>query len=579
MSRYTSANPYIQSLINRIVAQSTDGSMSEWICNHTTIKGGEFSFKNRLFQKEILDDMHPNLCVKKLSQVGLTEGQIRKAIGFMVKNGGCNVLYTFPTSILKKNNSKTRIRPVVDTDFPPDESDKPVRNEDIIQIGNSFMYIASGSESDVTSTPADMVLNDEVDLGDNDFYALVNSRLQASPYKIKQNFSTPTFSGYGISLDYENSDQREYFIKCPHCNEWQVPGYDLRSVFIPDLPSYIQRLTDIKEELAIGLDLDSAYVRCIKCGHKLDLSDDAKREWIAKYPTRLHSRGYQVRPFSSNLLSVKYLVMTMADYIKKGRIRRGYNTVLGEDYQDANSRMEEKVIRACFRSQDTPYISPTKPVSIGIDMGLTCHITLAVDGAFILFKQVGIDQLDSEVDYLFSQYNIVAGAIDRYPYTPNSNALRDKTNGIIQPVVFSGSKVAAPAKETDGTINYFLCNRTSALDRVKSAIYRKNYDIYGYGSMDSIIVEHLRDMVRESSEIGKEPEWKKLNGNDHFFFSMCYALLAKEIKYSESNLNRSETRSVISACIPQVTDKNLKKPVDNLDLVGYSKSYSRYLSI
>lgn len=573
MTKIYSTNPYLQGLAEKVVKQKTDTDMAEWICNNTTLKGKPFSFKNHQFQKQILNDMHPYLTCKKLSQVGLTEGQIRKALGFMCMEPGVRIIYTFPTKILKDNNSRTRIKPVVDTDFPEEKGNKEVRNADVIQIGSSFMYIASGSESDVTSTPADMVMNDEIDLGDSDFYALVNSRLQASTWKIKQSFSTPTFSGFGVSLDFESSDQHEYFVRCPHCNEWQVPLYDLRSVYIPGLPSYIQRLTDIKEDLALGLDLDSAFVRCIKCGHKLDLGPEAVRQWVPKYPTRVHSRGYQVRPFSSNLLSVKYLVMTMADYIKKGRLRRGYNTVLGEDYQDSNARMEEAVIKDRFMSQVTPKISKDKAVYVGIDMGLICHITVVIDGAVIEWIRIGYEQLINKIKELDAKYNIVSGAIDRYPYTPLSNDVRDMTNGRIQPVVYAGMKVAEPKREEDKTISYMACNRTHALDAVKSAIYNKTIDFYGYGDSEDIIVEHLRDMVRED-EPGKQPEWKKLNGNDHFFHSLGYALLAKQIKYVMGLNQKLESRSVISICGTNKEEPKKKKTLDNLGLYGYTSNYS-----
>lgn len=573
MTKIYSTNPYLQALAEKVVKQKTDTDMAEWIRNNTTLKGKPFSFKNHQFQKQILNDMHPYLTCKKLSQVGLTEGQIRKALGFMCMEPGVRIIYTFPTKILKDNNSRTRIKPVVDTDFPEEKGTKEVRNADVIQIGSSFMYIASGSESDVTSTPADMVMNDEIDLGDSDFYALVNSRLQASTWKIKQSFSTPTFSGFGVSLDFESSDQHEYFVRCPHCNEWQVPLYDLRSVYIPGLPSYIQRLTDIKEDLALGLDLDSAFVRCIRCGHKLDLGPEAVRQWVPKYPTRVHSRGYQVRPFSSNLLSVKYLVMTMADYIKKGRLRRGYNTVLGEDYQDSNARMEETVIKDRFMSQVTPKISKDKAVYVGIDMGLICHITVVIEGAVIEWIRIGYEQLINKIKELDAKYNIVSGAIDRYPYTPLSNDVRDMTNGRIQPVVYAGMKVAEPKREEDKTISYIACNRTHALDAVKSAIYNKTIDFYGYGDSEDIIVEHLRDMVRED-EPGKQPEWKKLNGNDHFFHSLGYALLAKQIKYVMGLNQKLESRSVISICGTNKEEPKNKKTLDNLGLYGYTSNYS-----
>ena len=117
MTKIYSTNPYLQGLAEKVVKQKTDTDMAEWICNNTTLKGRPFSFKNHQFQKQILNDMHPYLTCKKLSQVGLTEGQIRKALGFMCMEPGVRIIYTFPTKILKDNNSRTRIKSVVYTVF------------------------------------------------------------------------------------------------------------------------------------------------------------------------------------------------------------------------------------------------------------------------------------------------------------------------------------------------------------------------------------------------------------------------------------------------------------------------------
>lgn len=568
MTRIYSTNPYLQALAEKVLQQKTDADMADWVCNNTTIAGNSFSLKNRGYQRAILSDMHPYLSCKKLSQVGMTECQIRKALGFMVMNPGTRVLYTFPTKILKSNNSKPRIRPVFDTDYPPQSGE--MRNEDILQVGPSFLYISGGSESDVTSTPVDMILNDEIDLGTSEFYALANSRLQASTYQIKQNFSTPTFENFGISADFESSDQREYFVRCPHCNEWQVPQYDLESVYIPKLPKYIQRLTDIKEDLAVGLDYDNSFVVCRKCRHALDLSDEADREWVATYPSREHHHGYQIRPFSTNLLSIKYLVMTMADYIKRGEIRRGYNTVLGEEYKEGDVRIEEKAIRRCFKSQVVPEIPRDKPVYIGIDEGITCHIVLYTEGVAFAFYRVVYDQLVDKIKELDSRYNIVAGAIDRYPYTPLSNDIRDMTEGRIQPVVYGGQKIAESKKEEDKTVAFFMCNRTHALDTVKSLIVNEKIDFYGYYEQEELIVEHLRDMVREDAP-GKQPEWRKLNGNDHYFHALGYALLAKQIKYVADLGLKVEQRSIISLTGPQ--ENNKKKDIGDIGLCGYGSDY------
>lgn len=569
MTKIYSTNPYLQELAEKVLRQKTDADMADWVCNNTTIGGKSFSFKNHTYQKAILSDMHPYLTCKKLSQIGMTECQIRKALGFMVMNPGTRVLYTFPTKILKDNNSKPRIRSVFDKDYPPEKED--VRNNDLLQVGSSFLYISGGSESDVTSTPIDMVLNDEIDLGTSEFYSLANSRLQASTWQIKQNFSTPTFANFGVAADFETSDQNEYFIRCPHCNEWQVPLYDMESVYIPDLPDYIQRLTDIREEVAVGLDLDNSYVRCKKCHKRLDLGDGADREWVPRYPSRLHHRGYQIRPFSTNLLSVKYLVTTMADFIKKGQLRRGYNTVLGEEYQEGDVRIDEAAIRRCFKSQIIPDISKDKPVYIGIDMGLTCHIVLYTDGAVIAFIRVLYDQLVDKVKELDEKYNIVSGAIDRHPYTPLSNDIRDMTDGRIQPVVYGGQKIAERKREEDKTISFYLCNRTHALDAVKSIITSGQVDFYGYYDQEELIVEHLRDMVREDNP-EKQPDWKKLNGNDHFFHAFGYALLGRQIKYVADLGLKVEHRSIIGLTGPEELVNNKHK--DTSGLCGYTSIYS-----
>lgn len=578
MNNIFSSNPYLQALAEKLMEQRTDRDIADWVCNNTTIGGKPFKFDGYSYQKDIINDMHPNLCCKKLSQVGITEIQIRKMLAFLVMNPGTRVIYTFPNNILKDNNSRSRIRPVVDRDLPEEGNNKGIRNNDMIQIGSSFMYISGGSESDVTSTPADMVLNDEIDLGDPDFYSLVNSRLQASSWKVKQSFSTPTYSGFGVSLEYQNSDQREYFLKCPHCGEWHVPLYDLESVYIPNLPPYIQRLTDIKEDLAVELNLEDSYVMCRKCKKKLIIDDSLYREWVPKFPSRLHSRGYQIRPFSTGRLSVRYLVMTIADYIKKGKIRRAYNTVLGEEYKEGDVRIEETAIRRCFKSQMVPEIDKNQPVYIGIDEGLTCHAVLfTVDpytGKGRAFKWLRIEpaHLINTVNELREQYNIVAGAIDRYPYTPLSNDIRDMTEGKIQPIVYGGTKAAEPKLEIDKSVSYYTCNRTMALDAVKTAVTEDKIEFFGYFDQDEIIVEHLRDMVREETEPGKQPEWRKLNGNDHFFHALGYAMLAQQIEFVTTLRLNSEKRQIITLTGPQNNAKDDYR--DKTGLRGYSTSYS-----
>lgn len=566
-------NPHIDSLIEKLENLHSSTSMADWICQNTTLAGAPFSFKRHEFQRQILDDLHPHLCCKKLSQVGLTEGQVRKTIGFLQINQGRSALYTFPDREMRDRQGKTRVKPIFDRDFPV-TSRAEIRNSSILQLGDSFLYLAGNSEGDATSTSVDMIMNDELDLSDQEIIALFASRLQASDFKIRQQFSTPTYSGFGISLEYESSDQHEYFYKCEHCGHWHVPLYNLESVYIPGLPKNIETILDIDYLTAIGLDYDSSYVRCPKCGKPIDISDCSSREWVPTYPSRVHSRGYQVRPFSSGLLSIKYLVTTMAEYIKKGQLRRGLNTVLGEDYEASNSRMQESKIRSAFQRPFTPEISPEKPMFIGIDVGLVCHLTLYSDGNIFVFERIPYDRLKARVKHYMEKYNILQGAIDRYPYTSLANELRDETNHKIMPVVYvdTPGKEADPKMEVDKSVTYYNIYRTAALDRVQEGINGDTLKLWGYDGLEDIIVEHYRDMVRED-EAGSAPKWVKLNGNDHFFHASSYAMAAEKIYYVEKlrNEEEEETRSVVFAAQPQEFSKN-KKSIDIKNLTGYSSS-------
>ena len=566
-------NEFLERLKSRIIEGRTNKSIGDWVCENTTFGNGKhFSFTRHKFQKDILNDMHPNMCVKKLSQMGITEISIRKSIAFLSRNPGTNVLYTFPDINMKKRNSQTRFKPIFDRDFALERGSTQIRNNDIMQLGNSFLYVSANVESDATSTSVDMIINDEYDLSDQEFLALVNSRIQHSSFKIKQGFSTPTFDNYGISLEYSTSDQREFWCQCPHCNHWQIPMYNLDNVYIPNLPDSVADLrTDIDPTLAASLDLDNAYVKCAKCGKPLDLGDDAKREWVSKYPERTHSRGYWIRPFSSDLLSIKYLVTTMADFVKKDQIRRGVNTVLGEEYADKNARLELKDIVECMQDSRIPDISKDKPCFVGIDVGVNCHLVISTNESdVVLFEVVQFDRLLDRLKELDEKYNIVCGAIDRHPQIILSNMVRDWSEKRIYPVVYGQNRDVEPHTELDGNIDYYTINRTNDLDTIKDLINTHKMKFYGYGNLKSTIIEHLRDMFRDDGEDGAQPRWKKLTGNDHFFHALGYSFVARKMWNVINMTGEIEDRCCID--LVGVSDKN---SLYNDNLLSYDNNKNR----
>lgn len=571
-------NPYVIELIGRIDRRfnvdSATMTLGDWICANTTLRGKPFDFSRYPFQKAIADDLHPNIDVIKPSQIGLSEVQIRKTLAFAARYRGTTSIFTLPTDVMFKRMSITRIKPIVEEDkcfnLETRTGEKPTRSMGLYQIGTSFVFVTGATEGAATSISADAVFNDEVDLSDQKMLALFNSRLQNSDWKISQRFSTPTFTNFAIDKGYQVSDQHEYLCRCGACNHWQAPLFRPQFIHIPGLPADLNDLTEIDEQMIDnGLDLLNAYVKCEKCGAPLPLGDPEYREWVPRFPTRDHHRGYRVSPFSTDRLNIQYIITQLLRYKNRDFIRGWYNTVIGEAYTDGNSRLSDADINACFTGQmSVPDIDPDKPTWIGIDIGQTCHGVVAQGDDVnnlhcVRFVSMPIAQLKPWVEEMLASYNVIGGACDRHPYTPNADELRDISEGRIVPVEYRGQKPLNFIKdEVSEQITHVQANRTRAADAVARSIRRKLIRFSGYGADRSIITDHLKDMVRdENPEV--EAKWVKLTGNDHYFHALIFLLLGVELKETARQLFQ-DPRSVVTL-VPITT------PMTSVGLLGVSK--------
>jgi hypothetical protein len=524
--------------VQKFSASGNETSLADWIEEHTTLRRRPFSYGRYPFQQRIADDEHPNLSVIKCSQVGLTEIQIRKFFGMLRRENGLSGIFSFPNEAMYKRNYATRMKPILDADtvFNPPSVNKPVRRMDLTQIGDSFGYVTGCGESDATSINADILFHDELDLSPGDMIALFQSRLQGSDKRITQSFSTPTFLGYGIDRNFGLSDQHYYLARCPSCNHWQFPIFNQSFINIPNFKFDVEHLTDLTAEQISDINFKDSFVGCEKCRKPLDLSNPKYREWVPMFPTRTQSRGYKMNPFSTDRLDLPYIFGQLQKYREKENLKSFYNTVLGEPFTESSAQLQKDQIEAVMAPNGSPpNVGHDTAVYMGIDMGQTCHIVLLGDvdsegkDPFFLFDTCHAMQLSERIADLRKIYNIVQCCVDRYPYTPTVDALRENTQGLIMPIHFGGQAAVQPKLDEADQLIYYIANRTSMLDRVRTVIVNQTAVLSGYGPYRETLVTHLRDMVRDETVIEKEPEWKKLNGNDHFFFAAAYALLARRV--------------------------------------------------
>jgi hypothetical protein len=553
-------------LRQRFAEDSINMSQSEWIIRNTHLQKKQFSFRGYEFQKQIVDDMDRELYVIKCSQIGLTEVQLRKFAAFITRNTGVNAIFSLPTDVMFKRVSQTRFGPLIAGEpvFNMASVDKPVRSVGLYQINSSFGFFTGGKESDATSINADALFQDEIDLADQEMLALYQSRLQGSNYGITQSFSTPTFQGYGIHKGFTASDQHEYLLKCEGCNHYNIPEFNPKFISIPGISGDINDLSEIDNELADKLDLGAAYVRCESCGRRLNTHDPALRSWVPRFAGR-RIRGYRVSPFCvPRIANPKYIIEQLVKYKAKDAIRRWYNTVLGQAYNDSTARLSEPDILAVMRG-GAPVNIGNEPVIIGIDAGLTCHIVLAHLGQTkpIVFdwRMVSADNLYDEVQTILDTFNVVGGCMDRNPYTPLANDIRDLSAGRIMPVEYAGSAGAAAVQIVNDELDqlsHIRGNRTTMIDTVAGAVRKRKIDFYGYGQHQRTILDHLQDMVRiehETNEATKEEKparWQKLEGNDHFFHALAYLLFSMRVNHALDFKQDDPRTSILVGSVPIV---------------------------
>ncbi|WP_205665474.1 phage terminase large subunit family protein [Georhizobium profundi] len=228
-----------------------DLTVSEWADRHRMLSGrasaepGRYRTVRTPYMREIMDRLSPGdptqrIVFMKAAQVGATEAG-NNWIGFAIHQAPGPMLAVQPTVELAKRNSRQRIDPLIEESPDLRERVKPARSRD---AGNTMLskefaggiLIMTGANSAVglRSTPARYIFLDEVDAypasadEEGDPVTLAEARSLTFAHRRKVLLvSTPTIRGLSrIEREYEASDQRRFFVPCPHCGAMQWLKFD-----------------------------------------------------------------------------------------------------------------------------------------------------------------------------------------------------------------------------------------------------------------------------------------------------------------------------------------------------------------
>jgi phage terminase large subunit GpA-like protein len=220
-------------------------SVSEWSDMHRMLSSkasaepGRWRTSRTPYLKAIMDCLSPTSPVErvafmKAAQLGATE-MGNNWIGYVIHHAPGPMMAVSPTVDMAKRNSKQRIDPLIEESPVLADLIAPARSRD---AGNTILakefrggvLVMTGANSAVglRSMPVRYLFLDEVDGypldvdGEGDAISLAEARTRTFARRKIFIVSTPTISGVSaIEREYEASDQRRYFVPCPHCSHRQ----------------------------------------------------------------------------------------------------------------------------------------------------------------------------------------------------------------------------------------------------------------------------------------------------------------------------------------------------------------------
>lgn len=476
--------------------------------NKIKLQSGPFQVAGHEYQIEPMQSTARRRVYKKGAQMGFTEIEVLRTIhGQIYGQYPSGVLYLFPTSDDIAPFSKARFNPLIEDNGGSIK--KYVMSTDSVEvkrIGSSMLYLRGarstqkieGMKKDASklrSVPVDKIDFDEIDLMDPDMIFLTLERLSHSMVKEEVYISTPSIPDFGIDKLYQESDQRIWMIKCPHCQrdcclELDFPG-------------------------CVKFKDGRPYRSCVRCGGELYPKDG---QWVAQFPKQ-DMVGWWISQLNSIYVDPGD-ILRLYENPPNGNLQEVYNSKLATAYISSENRLNVNDVYSCCGS----HILESKdfgPCAMGVDVGKTLHIVIGKKPKENPGKKkiVWIGEVLNVNDLieLGQRFNVRVGAID---YEPETRMAREFQKNAGFPVYLCDERdKVREGEKTDEKIGVTILARTEICDRTHQATIKGEYilprrcpQVEEYAKQMSNMAKVLEEDEKRGT---KTYRYRKL-GLDHF---------------------------------------------------------------
>lgn len=341
--------------------------------------GGRWNTDTFPFQREILDVMNDwktqEIVIMSSAQIGKTSC-IENLIAYYIVHDPSPILIVFPEGTTLRAFSQDRLDPMVrDMPILREKMDKKRERDSSNTItykkftGGQLTFVTAGSSKQLRSRPIRILLCDEIDAYDE------NLTGEGDPIRLAKvrtiNFynrkivlaSTPTLDQSSrIYKAFQISDQRFYYVPCPHCGEYQTLCFGARSEY------YDKEKTG---ELKWDLDTpSSAYYQCVK-GCKIEHKD--KHQMLMKGRWEPHNPESDVAGFFVNALYSPSLtwVEIVEEFLEVKndpfQLQVFINTYLGECWKESINVQVHDLVAHC-EEYDAECPTGVGVITAGVDI-------------------------------------------------------------------------------------------------------------------------------------------------------------------------------------------------------------------
>ena len=445
-------------------------------------QGDPLDFKDHPYLVDIYADWSPRMCIKKCAQVGISTTIIIKAL-WACKNKGMDVIYSFPTYDLANKMVSSKVNRLIGN---TPEFQKWTKDKDSIEqkrVGKNMLYFqGTSNEQAAIALPADLYIADEVDRSDQKIVDMFSSRLQHSKFAWEWRFSNPSVPENGVDVWWQESDQKEWFVRCEGCNRDQILTMD---------------------------HIKGGIFACEKCGKELERRNG---QWIKRWREPNMISGYHISSLMAVHLSADKILKEKRDKPEQ----QFTNMILGEPYVGSGNYLPLHLLFGNLTPRKNP--QDCAPV-IGVDTGKRIHYV--VGNKYGLFFNGEASNYEP-IAKILRQYPQALAVIDQGGDITAPRELQERFPSQVYLCSFVQSQDVAPRwKEDSGMVN---TDRNKAIQLVVDEFSEKRIPLFGSEDDWEMYADHWKHLYRELEEDDRGRRryiWKR-NGADHLALATVY---------------------------------------------------------